>query len=110
MSRTETLRRICAQPGLVTVPACHDALSARLVERAGFPVGFMSGFGVSAARLGLPDAGLIGYAELVDQGRAICDAVSIPMLGSIASLNVSVASGVCLYEARRRRLAISSGR
>lgn len=81
MSRTEILRRICAEPGLVSVPACHDALSARLVERAGFPVGFMSGFGVSAARLGLPDAGLIGYAELVDQGRAICDAVSIPMLG-----------------------------
>ena len=81
MSRTDALRRICAEPGLVTIPACHDALSARLVEQAGFPAGFMSGFGVSAARLGMPDAGLISYGELVDQGRAICDAVSIPMLG-----------------------------
>jgi 23S rRNA (guanosine2251-2'-O)-methyltransferase len=35
-----------------------------------------------------------------------CDLlVSIPMMGSVSSLNVSVASGVCLYEARRRRLA-----
>ena len=34
-----------------------------------------------------------------------CDLlVSIPMMGSVESLNVSVASGVCLYEARRRRL------
>ena len=38
--------------------------------------------------------------------KETCDSlVSIPMLGSVASLNVSVASGVCLYEARRRRLA-----
>jgi len=38
--------------------------------------------------------------------RESCDLlVSIPMLGSVSSLNVSVASGVCLYEARRRRLA-----
>jgi 23S rRNA (guanosine2251-2'-O)-methyltransferase len=38
--------------------------------------------------------------------RDSCDLlVSIPMLGSVESLNVSVASGVCLYEARRRRLA-----
>lgn len=81
MSRTDALRRICAEPGLVTVPACHDALSARLIERTGFPVAFMSGFGVSAARLALPDAGLISYGELVDQGRAICDAVSIPVMG-----------------------------
>jgi 23S rRNA (guanosine2251-2'-O)-methyltransferase len=36
--------------------------------------------------------------------RETCDQlVSIPMLGSVASLNVSVATGVCLYEARRRR-------
>ena len=36
--------------------------------------------------------------------RETCDLlVRIPMLGSVSSLNVSVASGVCLYEARRRR-------
>jgi len=63
------------------MPACFDALSARLVERAGFPITFMSGFGVSATRLGLPDTGLISYGELVDQGRTICSAVSIPVVG-----------------------------
>jgi hypothetical protein len=37
----------------------------------GFPVGFMSGFCTSAARLGQPDTGLISYGEMVDQGRCI---------------------------------------
>lgn len=42
---------------------------------------FVSGFCVSAARLGLPDAGLISYGEMVDQGRLITEAVSLPVIG-----------------------------
>ena len=53
----------------------------RLIEEAGFELGFMSGFAVSAARLGMPDTGLISYGEIVDQGQNICRAVSIPMIG-----------------------------
>jgi 2-methylisocitrate lyase-like PEP mutase family enzyme len=63
------------------MPCCWDALSARLIERAGFPLSFMSGFAVSAARLALPDTQLISYAEMLEQGRAICGAVSIPVIG-----------------------------
>lgn len=63
------------------MPCCWDALSARLIERAGFPLTFMSGFAVSAARLALPDTQLISYVEMLEQGRAICDAVSIPVIG-----------------------------
>jgi 2-methylisocitrate lyase-like PEP mutase family enzyme len=63
------------------MPCCWDALSARLIERAGFPLTFMSGFAVSAARLALPDTQLISYAEMLDQGRSICDAVQIPVIG-----------------------------
>ncbi len=75
------LRALLERPGLRLMPSCFDALSARLIERAGFPVAFMSGFAVSAARLGLPDTGLISYGEMVDQGRSICGAVSIPVIG-----------------------------
>lgn len=39
------------------------------------------GFGISASRLGLPDAGLISYGEMVDQGQLITQAVSIPVIG-----------------------------
>lgn len=63
------------------MPCCFDALSARLIEGAGFPLTFMSGFAVAAARLALPDTGLISYAEMLDQGRGICGAVSIPVIG-----------------------------
>jgi len=77
----EVLREILAGPGLVPMPCCFDALSARLVERAGFRLTFMSGFSVAAARLALPDAGLISFGEMRDAGRDICGAVSIPVIG-----------------------------
>lgn len=77
----EKLRQLLARPGILAMPGCHDAISARLCELAGFETAFMSGFAVSASRLGLPDTGLISYAELLDQGRNICSAVSIPIWG-----------------------------
>ena len=80
-SPADKLRALLAEPGLLVTPACYDALSARMIERAGFRLSFMSGFAVSAARLGLPDTGLISYAEMVEQGRNICNAVSIPVIG-----------------------------
>ncbi len=75
------LRVLLEAPGLRVMPCCFDALSARLIEQAGFDLTFMSGFAVSAARLGMPDTGLISYGEMLDQGRNICDAVSIPVIG-----------------------------
>jgi 2-methylisocitrate lyase-like PEP mutase family enzyme len=77
----DKLRRLLAEPGLQVMPCCFDALSAKLIERAGFRVTFMSGFAVSAARLGLPDTGLISYGEMLAQGRDICAAVGIPVIG-----------------------------
>lgn len=57
-------------------------MSARLIKEAGFDVGFMSGFTVTGARLGMPDAGLITYSELVDQGQHICRAAAgVPIIG-----------------------------
>ncbi len=75
------LRELLGQGRLIVMPCCFDALSARLIELAGFPVTFMSGFAVSATRLALPDTGLISYGEMLDQGRGICSAVSIPVIG-----------------------------
>jgi 2-methylisocitrate lyase-like PEP mutase family enzyme len=80
-SPARKLRRLLERPGLRVMPCCFDALSAKLVERAGFELTFMSGFAVSAARLALPDTGLISYGEMVEQGRNLCAAVSIPVIG-----------------------------
>jgi len=81
MAPAEKLRGLLGQGGLQVMPCCYDALSAKMIEQAGFPVTFMSGFAVSAARIGLPDTGLISYGEMLDQGRNICSAVSIPVIG-----------------------------
>lgn len=80
-SHAPRLRALLTRPGIAVVPSCFDAMSARLIERAGFDVAFMSGYAVSATQLALPDAGLISYEEMVAQGRRICDAVRIPVIG-----------------------------
>jgi 2-methylisocitrate lyase-like PEP mutase family enzyme len=77
----QRLRALLSEERLHVMPCCFDALSARMVERAGFQVTFMSGFSVSAARLALPDTGLISYGEMLDQGRSICAAVDLPVIG-----------------------------
>ncbi|MDX1486871.1 MAG: isocitrate lyase/PEP mutase family protein [Acidiferrobacterales bacterium] len=81
MTTTERLRQLLAEPSIIVMPSCFDALSAKLIERAGFQATFMGGFAVSAARIGMPDTGLISYSEMADQGRNICSAVSIPVIG-----------------------------
>ncbi len=78
--QADRLRQLLAGPDFLLMPCCFDGLSARLVERAGFPLTFMSGFAVSAARLARPDTGLISYGEMLDQGRSILEAVSIPVI------------------------------
>jgi 2-methylisocitrate lyase-like PEP mutase family enzyme len=78
---TNKLRALLEQPQILTMPGCHDAISAKLIEQAGFEVAFMSGFAVAGARLAMPDTGLISYGEMVEQGRLICNAVTIPMFG-----------------------------
>ncbi len=81
ISAAAKLRELLDGPGVLTFPCCYDALSAKLIAQAGFPMAFMSGFGVAAVRLGLPDTGLISYGEMVDQARNICAATSIPIIG-----------------------------
>ena len=76
------LRDLLSQPNLEIMPGCYDALSAKLMADAGYKVTFMSGFGVSAARLGLPDTGLISFSEMLDSLRNCCNAAAnIPLIG-----------------------------
>lgn len=69
MTPAQRLRDILAAPNIEVMPGCFDAISAKLAADAGFKVAFMSGFAVSAARLGLPDTGLISFAEMLDSAR-----------------------------------------
>lgn len=66
---------------IIRAPGCFDALSARVIEDAGFELGFLGGFSLAASRLGLPDVGLLSYGEMVDQARQVCAATSLPIIG-----------------------------
>jgi 2-methylisocitrate lyase-like PEP mutase family enzyme len=57
------------QPGLISAPGVFDMISARIADGMGFDALYMTGFGVVASHLGLPDAGLASYTEMV--GRVL---------------------------------------
>lgn len=74
------LRELLAGSDPVVAPGAYDALSARLVEQAGFGVVYMTGFGTTASLIGRPDVGLLGGAEMVDNARRIVAAVDVPVI------------------------------
>jgi 2-methylisocitrate lyase-like PEP mutase family enzyme len=80
MSARRTLRSLVARKAALVVPGAYDGVSARLVERAGFPAVYMTGYGTSASRLGLPDLGFAGLAEMADHARNLATAVTIPLI------------------------------
>jgi len=74
------LRELLASPAPVVAPGAYDALSARLIEQAGFDVVYMTGFGTTASLIGRPDVGLLSGAEMVDNARRIVSAVDVPVI------------------------------
>jgi methylisocitrate lyase len=80
MRTTTRLRQLLEGPGIVMVPGAHDALTARLVEQAGFSACYMTGAGTVGALLGLPDVGLITMTEMVMNARYLTRALSIPLI------------------------------
>lgn len=75
-----SLRARLKMPGTVVAPGCYDALSALLIERAGFEVAYVSGASIAYTRLGRPDIGLVSFSELTDIVAAIRERVSIPLI------------------------------
>src|SRR5437879_4382460 len=64
----------------ILAPGAYDALSARMIEQAGFPAVYMTGFGTSASLLGRPDVGLLTMSQMVDNARRIARAVELPVI------------------------------
>lgn len=77
-SRAEFRRQV--ENGTVILPGAYDAMSARLIEAAGFDGCYVSGFGVAAGLLGRPDVGLVSGSEMVDAVRRICQSTSQPVI------------------------------
>ncbi|NUN97568.1 MAG: methylisocitrate lyase [Candidatus Omnitrophica bacterium] len=77
---TTRLRRLLAGKKTVQAPGVFNPLLARLVERAGFDMVYISGAGLSNAGLGLPDVGLLTMTEAVRLAGQIARATSLPCL------------------------------
>ncbi|URD92889.1 carboxyvinyl-carboxyphosphonate phosphorylmutase [Musa troglodytarum] len=72
--RKTRMHRLIEEEGIVLMPGIFDALSAAVLQSLGFRAGFISGYAVSASRLGMPDIGLLTPPEMADAARAICAA------------------------------------
>src|ERR1044071_6327896 len=64
----------------IVFPGCYDTLSAKLVQRVGFRMSFVSGYSVAASSIGEPDMGLLTQTEIVERARRICGSVTIPII------------------------------
>ena len=77
---TTRLRALLKEPAPLILPGCFNAMSARILEHAGFPSLYMSGYGTSLNLLGLPDAGLITLTEMALNAKLIASAVRAPLI------------------------------
>ena len=80
MKPTTTLRQMLNEPGIIVAPGAYDCLTAKIIEREGFPAVYMTGAGTSVSRLGMPDLGLASVSEMVANAGAIADTVDVPLI------------------------------
>jgi len=74
------LRELLNKPGIISTPGAYDVWSARLVEKAGFPAVYMTGYGAAVSVIGQPDIGLITMTEMAIHAKNIASAVDIPLI------------------------------
>ncbi|MGA1262591.1 MAG: isocitrate lyase/PEP mutase family protein [Prochlorothrix sp.] len=82
-ARRQALRTALQQPTLLPAPAVYDCIGAKLAESAGFQAIFTSGFGTSAALLGLPDMGFLTATEMLEMAGNIARSVQIPVIADL---------------------------
>jgi 2-methylisocitrate lyase-like PEP mutase family enzyme len=75
-----SLRSLLRRGSIVTAPGAYDALSALLIEQAGFEAIYMTGNGQSASMLGMPDVGLITLTEMAERVRCTRAVTSVPLI------------------------------
>lgn len=80
MKKSTLLKNMIAERKALVCPGAHDVISAKLIERAGFRACQVSGFGLSASYLGLPDMAFLSFSEALDFSKNIIDAVEIPVM------------------------------
>ncbi len=112
VERSERLRELLTGPRLVRVAGAHDALSACLIEKAGFDAVWATGFGMSAAQLGNVDANLLTMTENLEIVRRIVGATTLPVIAdcdngygnainvmrTVAEFEAAGVAGICIED------------
>lgn len=80
MSKAKLLRDMLSSGEMIMAPGAYDVWSAKMVEAAGFPAVYMTGYGVSASVLGKPDIGLMTFTEVATMARNMAAAVQVPLI------------------------------
>ena len=80
MRQSTRLRELLTSGKTLVTPGCYNALSARVLEKVGFPAVYMTGYGTSLSLLGMPDAGLATMTEMHANARYIANAVDVPLI------------------------------
>ncbi len=74
------LRQRLKSPSLVVAPGVHDMVSLRLANTFGFEAHYMTGYGTVASHLGLPDAGLATYTDMVGRVKTMASQSTAPLI------------------------------
>lgn len=74
------LRELLDKKEIIIAPAAYDVVSAQIIERAGFPIAYLSGLGNEASDLGYPDLGLTSVVEIVRKAGNIAGVVNVPVV------------------------------
>ncbi len=80
VSSKHALKTRLARPGLIVAPGVFDMVSLRLAATFGFDALYMSGFGTVASHLGLPDAGLATYTDMLGRVTAMAQMAHTPLI------------------------------
>lgn len=78
--KAQVLRDLLARGEFILAPGIYDGISARVADRMGFPALYMTGYGATASALGLPDAGLATYSDMVGRAEMICSITATPLI------------------------------
>jgi 2-methylisocitrate lyase-like PEP mutase family enzyme len=79
-NRNAALKAIFNENRTIVAPGTYDALSAKLVEEAGFDIVYIGSYGTAASGYGFPDVGLLSLDELVRHAKTVVDAVNVPVI------------------------------
>ena len=79
-ARRSALARRIRTRELTVAPGVFDMISAKVADRCGFDALYMTGYGIAASHMGLPDAGLVSYSEMAARAARICEAVRTPLI------------------------------